>query len=177
MDTLRAQVWSRRAKYKEDTDAFLAIHGKQHEHRGYNYIVTHYQSLDEPLVIICPTHSLFVVLPSDFVMGRGCPVCDGTVKLVDHLKDIAILPCPPPLSPYPDEPINDGLEYLKLTTSTFSRQALRLHKGLYTYERTQYVHKATPVIISCPEHGDFRLSPYYHLKGSICPACRRANGR
>ena len=62
----------------------------------------------------------------------------------------------------------------KLTTEEYIARANKVHHGKYTYERTKYVNATTPVIVTCPEHGDFTVdSPFNHLRGfGVCPDCR-----
>lgn len=174
LDKIRVEIERYRKHCKMVTAAFLETHGKRHEHRGYDYTFTHYKTPNEFITVVCPTHGPFRLLASAFMEGEGCPVCDGVVSLQEHLGETAELPCPPSLSPRPNEPINDGLEFLKLTTSTFSERASRVHGGVYTYELVEYVNLDTPVVVTCPTHGYFEISPGAHLRGSLCPSCALA---
>lgn len=61
----------------------------------------------------------------------------------------------------------------KLTTEEYIARARKVHSDKYTYEHTIYVNAKTPVIVTCPIHGDFTVdSPFNHLRGyGLCPEC------
>jgi len=59
----------------------------------------------------------------------------------------------------------------KLTTEEFIQRAKTVHGDKYGYEKAEYVNVGTAVIISCPEHGDFKQVPKHHLKGYGCAHC------
>lgn len=41
----------------------------------------------------------------------------------------------------------------------------------YTYDKTVYVNKRKPVIITCKIHGDFSKVAVYHIRGNGCALC------
>lgn len=47
------------------------------------------------------------------------------------------------------------------------------HKNFYNYNKVEYKKSTTPVIITCPVHGDFKQKPDIHLQGSGCHICGR----
>jgi hypothetical protein len=54
----------------------------------------------------------------------------------------------------------------------FIRECKAVHGDKYDYSRVNYVQNKTPVIIGCPEHGDFLQIPIKHLNaGHGCPKC------
>ena len=55
----------------------------------------------------------------------------------------------------------------------FIDKANSVHDGRYDYSRADYVNARQPVIIICPEHGEFEQRPFNHLKGQGCPECAR----
>lgn len=59
----------------------------------------------------------------------------------------------------------------KLTQEEFIRRANEIHNGRYDYSKVQYVNGTTPVIIICPEHGEFSIKPQKHLAGQGCKPC------
>lgn len=59
----------------------------------------------------------------------------------------------------------------KLTREEFIRRANEIHNGRYAYSKVQYVNGTTPVIIICPEHGEFSIKPQKHLAGQGCKPC------
>lgn len=59
----------------------------------------------------------------------------------------------------------------KLSQSEFIKRSKLLHNNLYSYDKVNYINYSTPVIITCPIHGDFAQSPGKHLNGQGCPTC------
>lgn len=46
----------------------------------------------------------------------------------------------------------------------------------YTYEKVEYVSSSVPIIVTCPKHGDFSVTPNSIQSGSGCPFCRNSHG-
>lgn len=64
----------------------------------------------------------------------------------------------------------------RLTKEEFINKANVMHNNKYNYDKVYYINYSTPVIITCPIHGDFAQSPGKHLRGSNgipqgCPKC------
>ena len=59
----------------------------------------------------------------------------------------------------------------KLSTKEFIDKASIKHNGRYGYDFVNYVNSQTPVIITCPIHGNFEQKPAKHLLGQGCPEC------
>lgn len=62
---------------------------------------------------------------------------------------------------------NGGTKYTK---DIFVKKAKEKH-GFYTYEKVDYNNSAKKVIITCPIHGEFKMSPRNHISGQKCPSC------
>lgn len=58
-----------------------------------------------------------------------------------------------------------------LDTISFCEKAKKIHGDKYIYNNVKYVNNSTKVCITCPKHGDFWQTPYYHLKGQGCKKC------
>lgn len=67
-----------------------------------------------------------------------------------------------------------GLKHRK-TTETFIKEAQKIHGNKYDYSKTNYILDREPVIIICPEHGEFAQMPNKHLIGQGCPKCSGRN--
>jgi very-short-patch-repair endonuclease len=63
---------------------------------------------------------------------------------------------------------NGGIKY---TESEFIQKAKEKHNNFYNYDKVNYINSSTKVIINCPEHGDFKISPANHLIGQKCSSC------
>lgn len=59
----------------------------------------------------------------------------------------------------------------RLTTEDFIQRSNVIHDNKYDYTKSEYKSTHRNVIITCPEHGDFKQSPANHLRGQGCPKC------
>jgi len=57
------------------------------------------------------------------------------------------------------------------TKDDFINKAQKVHGQQYDYSKVQYVNTNTPVVIICPEHGEFPQQPNNHIQGKVCPVC------
>lgn len=62
----------------------------------------------------------------------------------------------------------------KQTLEEFIKKLNIAHNFKYNYDKSIYINKQTKVIVTCPEHGDFEVTPgaHYILK-SGCPECAK----
>ena len=60
------------------------------------------------------------------------------------------------------------------TTREFIEEANKIHNNKYVYDKTEYVHSHTKVIVTCPIHGDFEILATNHLCGDGCPLCSKS---
>ena len=61
----------------------------------------------------------------------------------------------------------------RYTTENFINKAKTLkHAKDYDYSKTVYANNKTHVIVTCKEHGDFKITPGHLLSGEGCPKCR-----
>ena len=64
--------------------------------------------------------------------------------------------------------------YTRRTTDSFIDEATQLHGDRFECDLVEYSHVDTPVTFRCVKHGEFRTTPYIHLKGDGgCPQCLR----
>ena len=56
-------------------------------------------------------------------------------------------------------------------TESFITEAKKIHSDKYDYSKVIYVDSHTKVIVICPMHGEFLVSPNNHLRGKGCPKC------
>lgn len=59
----------------------------------------------------------------------------------------------------------------KLSIKDFIEKAKKTHNKNYGFDKTIYVNNHTPIIITCPLHGDFKTIPMSFLRGCDCPDC------
>lgn len=60
-----------------------------------------------------------------------------------------------------------------MNTKDFVKKACDVHGDKYIYNKVIYVRTASKVIITCPMHGDFEITPNSHLRGGGCPSCAK----
>lgn len=63
-------------------------------------------------------------------------------------------------------------KYYKPSTEEWIKLAQEKHGNKFNYDKVVYKNRDTEVIIICPEHGEFSISPREHLKSTMgCPKC------
>lgn len=134
-------------KYKPTTEEWIAKAAPIYNYK-YDYSKVEYKDNKTSVIVICPKHGEFKVLPNNHIHGLGgCAKCASEER---HLK------------------------YAK-TTEKFIKDAKKIHGNKYDYSKVEYYNKNTKVCIICPEHGEFWQRPSSHLAGCGCPACGRVN--
>ncbi len=64
-----------------------------------------------------------------------------------------------------------AVENSTYSTPKFVDRANQVHSNKYDYTKTIYQHNDTPVVITCPLHGDYKQKPRVHIEGSGCSKC------
>jgi very-short-patch-repair endonuclease len=134
---------------RKTTEQFIAdareVHGDKYDYSHAIYVNGgSYKPTAVKVKIICPEHGMFEQSANAHTQGQGCPGC-GLLKQYNQ--------------PH------------KLTTETFIKRALEVHKKKYNYTEVIYKTTETKLRIICPEHGLFLQSPHAHLAGRGCPYC------
>lgn len=109
----------------------------------YDYSKVVYKDSHEKVCIVCPEHGEFWQTPTNHLCGKGCKKCGNSRAHKKQLK---------------------GIE-------KFIKEAKAVHGNKYDYSKTDYINAKIKVIITCPEHGDFLVTPDKHLGGQGCPKC------
>ena len=65
--------------------------------------------------------------------------------------------------------------YNQSSTEEFINKAKKVHGDKYEYDKVNYVQARKTVIVTCPEHGDFPITPDNHLRGKGCKECGKIN--
>lgn len=65
----------------------------------------------------------------------------------------------------------------KSTTQIFIEKAKRIHGAKYSYEKVVYIGNHKKVIITCPKHGDFNMTPANHTHKNNPQGCFECSGR
>lgn len=123
--------------------AFIEKAIQKHGDR-YIYTGTVYKNYLTDVAIVCKKHGEFAQKPNNHLFGAGCPVCAMSVKT---------------------EKLSDDRE-------SFVKKSEEKLGNKYTYERVDYVNSKTPVIVTCSQHGHFKVRPNALLTGHAeCSAC------
>jgi len=129
---------------KITTSQFIEKARRKHSN-FYDYSKSVYTGSLSKLTITCPEHGDFEQLASDHAnVGKGCPQC-GRSKATPA----------------------------RLTKEQFLNKARAVHGHTYDYDKLIYVGSKKPVIITCPQHGDFEQLAGSHLRGRGCPKCHK----
>lgn len=55
-------------------------------------------------------------------------------------------------------------EHLKHDTDEYIKKAKEIHGNKYSYEKTKYIGSRDKVIVTCPIHGDFKITACEHIR-------------
>jgi len=110
----------------------------------YIYKNTKYINSKNHVIVECKIHGEFKILASILIRGSGCRSC--------------------------------GIEKRKkkktLSKNKFVEKAIKVHGDKYTYNNTIYVNAHSHLMVTCKEHGDFKVTPSNHLWNKRgCPLC------
>lgn len=126
-----------------NTEEFIKKAIAKHGNK-YDYSKVEYVSTSTPVCIICPEHGEFWQRPNNHLNGRGCNKCG--LKLRGEKR--------------------------RCSYEGFIEKAKKVHGDKYDYSEVNYITCKDKVIIICPEHGEFLITPDSHLQGQGCPICR-----
>lgn len=127
---------------KYTTENFITKSEKVHGSK-FDYSKSIYKNSVTEIVISCPIHGDFHILPVSHLQGRGCKKC-GIISRSNKRRH---------------------------TTKWFINNAYKIHGETYNYSKSVYVNSHTDVFIICPIHGEFLQNPYAHLRGLGCSRC------
>ncbi len=116
----------------------------------YDYSKVKYLKSNSKVEILCATHGIFKQAPTDHLSGQGCPKCG----------------------------ITNRSNSLRKTTAQIISEFQKVHGDRFDYSIVEYINIDSEVTIICNEHGEFRQSPFNHLKGKGCRKCSsKANAK
>lgn len=132
-----------------NTDKFID-RAKQIHGDKYDYSLVDYCNTRTPITIICRKHNKkFQQLAGSHLYGQGCPLCRYEISSSKTR------------TPLPD----------------FIDAANQIHNNKYKYDKSVYNNNNTNLIVTCPEHGDFLVTPANHIHNqSGCPYCQESKG-
>lgn len=135
---------------KLTTEEFIERANAIHNNR-YDYSKVKYESFETPVIIICHEKDKFGDEHGEFKVTPHAHI--GSMKSG----------CPKCSGKF------------RKDTEYFIKEAKLIHGNAFIYDKTKYEKALKPVIITCPEHGDFKQTPNDHLNGRGCPLCKESH--
>lgn len=181
---------------------FIEDSKKSHS-ESYDYSKSVYVNSNTEIEIICPDHGSFYQLPILHRYGARCPKCCGrdrtTEEFVqqarivhnnkyDYSKTVytygrkkVIITCPEhgDFEQAASEHLGGKgcakcANNVPISETEFLERARAKYGDRFDYSMMKYRDYRTPISIICPEHGEFTLSPMYHLSYAMgCVSCSR----
>ncbi len=131
-------------KLKNTTESIIKDFKLKHGDT-YDYSKVVYENLQSKVLIICPIHGEFHQSPGNHRKGQGCPIC--------------------------------GLEKWKKSRTKSQEKIIndfrQVHGSKYDYSKVIYKNSRSHVIVICPIHGEFKVTPNTHLAGKNCWDCAK----
>lgn len=139
---------NRRAPRHERERHFIALSIAKF-HNKFDYSLVEYTNNHTPVRIICPIHGEFQQRPQNHLDSKeGCYQCGKARAGRNH----------------------------RLSKEEFIRRSNIVHSQYYDYSKVEYIDSFTPVIVTCPIHGDFTQQPNDHMfHGNGCKQCGYEN--
>lgn len=128
---------------KVTTESFIQKANIIHNNK-YDYSLVEYINSSTKVKIICKEHGIFEQTPDSHSRKRGCPKCAAKRRAKTQ---------------------STGLHL-------FIEKAKSVHGDKYNYSLVEYTNNSSKIKIVCKKHGEFKQSPYKHLKGQGCPNCK-----
>lgn len=129
---------------RSNKEEFVAKAIEVHGDR-YDYSSVEYIRNHDKVNILCKKHGMFEQTPSGHLSGKGCPKCARELVVSAHLH----------------------------TQEEFLERSRSVHGDKYDYSKSVFDRAEVPLVITCPEHGDFEKKPTLHWAGQGCPVCSR----
>src|SRR3972149_546294 len=120
------------------------FNAKQIHGERYDYSKFEYVNSSVKSTIICEKHGEFLQSPRNHMKGYNCKKC--------MYEGERTLPS-------------------KHTLESFIIKSNEVHDNKYDYSKVVYKNNKQPIIIICPEHGEFNQRPDSHLSGRGCIYC------
>jgi superfamily II DNA or RNA helicase len=192
-------ITNRVAKSRTDSSKIIQKFERKHNFK-YDYSQVVYKNSRSLVKIICKKHGVFEKDAYQHIMGQGCPLCTGKVKLTTkviidkfiklhgnrydyslveyvRLNDKVRIKCQ--LHGIFEQTPHSHLKGSgcpKCAFRSFNQQQIiqefnKVHGGKYDYSLVNYFALKTKVKIKCKLHGIFEQTPENHLNKQGCSIC------
>ena len=123
---------------------FLLKFNTKFPDNGLDFTKAKYEKASVHIDVTCKLGHDFKVKPNNLMSGHGCPSCYNIRK--GHLH-------------------NKGRE-------SYIMKFREVHGDFYDYSTvTEFKNCKHKVIVTCPSHGEFSITPDNHVQGKACPLC------
>ena len=158
----------------------------------YDLSTIRYKNVRTPVKVICPIHGEFKQTPIKLLSkSGGCTTCNfinksnkihnkydySKVEYKNNREKVTII-CKEhgefkqtPYSHLNGSGCSECYGNKKLTNSEIINKFKKIHDNKYDYSKVVYLNYESPVVIICPEHGEFRQTPHSHLNHRGCNKC------
>jgi hypothetical protein len=106
----------------------------------FNYDKVTVLNVKEKIEISCKNGHTFFQEYRHHLRGSGCRLCNNI----------------------------ESSRKIKYTTEQFVAKAIDIHKDKYTYDKSIYTKSSNKLIVTCPIHGDFSITPNSHIGNRKC---------
>ena len=130
------------SKRTKTLEQFISDSIKIHADK-YDYSKSVYINDNSKIIIICSEHGEFEQKVSNHLQGKGCNKCADIIRASKKAK---------PFEKFIDD-------------------AKKVHNEKYSYENVIYKNSTSKILVTCKNHGDFKITPSNLLKGKGCPLC------
>ena len=141
--------------HKYDTEEFIEKANFVHNNY-FSYKKTIYMGSNNKVIVTCPIHGDFEVRANNHIKGNNCPFC-AKEKIQHHITKLP--------------QINSSTK--KLTTNDFLEKYKEKFENNYNFDKFVYVNTRTKSIVTCPIHGDFKITPQKLMAGRGCNKCSK----
>ncbi len=154
LDGLQGCKLCYREKFSKEQSDFIEeaknVHGDRYGYDNVKYIKS-----DIPVSITCPIHGDFQQRPMNHLRGQNCLKCVNEKRKINNTYTLKA---------------DSDIDKLK---KDFINKANLKYKYAWKYDKVDYKGLDIPVIITCPVHGDFEVTPHTHLRPSSngCTKC------
>lgn len=125
------------------TEHFIEKAKEKHGEK-FDYSLVEYIDSYTKVKIICPKHGVFLQAPKEH-LRCDCPKCSNESRASKNTKSL----------------------------NSFIEKANIVHNNFYKYSKSIYKGSKVKLIVTCPIHGDFEVTPDNHLHGRKCPDCAK----
>ena len=171
----------------------------------YNFSKTYYVNNRSKVIVTCPIHGDFEKFPGNLLSGSGCKRCaadklrksqetfiaeviamhgdkysyEKTIYISDAKKVVVTCPIHGDFEIRPNDLLK-GVGCRKCRNKPLSNwiNSFRaVHGDFYSYDKVPYVLARSPIVVTCPIHGDFEILPSNHVNGVGCPECYEVHNK